>query len=90
MTLSVVDNRLQIPRVSSSASLTPVNKSLINEQVSQEWKKCFYKISSKILSPCYDRLSAIAEKNEPSIFSRFSLKTLEGGFPRIAVNNFLF
>ena len=85
------DNKLMpVPRVASSATLRSVNKALVNEQVSLEWKICFFKITSKILNPNIDRLLALEEKNEKSIFSCFSIKSLEGDFPRFSVSKNLF
>lgn len=84
MTLSK-DNKSGLPKVSSSSSLAPINKALINEQVSPEWKRCFFKTSNLILNPSYDRLSTILEQNEQSIFFRLTLGSLEGALPGLEV-----
>jgi hypothetical protein len=82
------DNKLMpVPRVTSSATLRSISKALVNEQVSLEWKICFFKVTSKILNPNIDRLLALEEKNEQSIFSCFSIKSLEGDFPRFSVRS---
>ena len=85
MTQPVDGKLMPVPRVASSATLHSINKALVNEQISNEWKISFFKIASKILNPCIDRLLALEEKNEQSIFSRFSIKSLEGDFPRLTV-----
>ena len=90
MTQHANHKSLKVPRAASSTSLQTASKALLNDQVSLEWKKCFFIISSKIIPPCIERLLTIEEKNEQNIFSRFSLKSWEGDFPCIPVRSFFF